>query len=56
VAGTDRVMLGSDYPFAIGDPDPCRVVDDTPLTAAERAAILGQTAARVFHIACDCGG
>jgi aminocarboxymuconate-semialdehyde decarboxylase len=56
VAGADRVMLGSDYPFAIGDPEPCRVVDDTPLTAAERAAILGQTAARLFHIACDCGG
>jgi aminocarboxymuconate-semialdehyde decarboxylase len=56
VAGADRVMLGSDYPFAIGDPDPCRVIDDTPLTAAERAAILGQTAARIFHIACDCGG
>ncbi|HJU14881.1 MAG TPA: amidohydrolase family protein [Stellaceae bacterium] len=55
-AGADRVMLGSDYPFAIGDPDPCRVVDDTPLTAGERAAILGQTAARIFHIACDCGG
>ncbi|MGH7097165.1 MAG: amidohydrolase family protein [Stellaceae bacterium] len=56
VAGADRVMLGSDYPFAIGDPDPCRVIDDTPLTAAERAAILGRTAARIFHIACDCGG
>jgi aminocarboxymuconate-semialdehyde decarboxylase len=56
VAGADRVMLGSAYPFAIGDPDPCRVIDDTPLTAAERAAILGRTAARVFHIECDCGG
>lgn len=56
VAGADRVMLGSDYPFAIGDPDPCRVIDDTPLTAAERAAILGRTAARVFHIDCACGG
>jgi aminocarboxymuconate-semialdehyde decarboxylase len=56
VAGADRVMLGSDYPFAIGDPDPRRVIDDTPLTAAERAAILGQTAARIFHVECPCGG
>jgi aminocarboxymuconate-semialdehyde decarboxylase len=56
VAGADRVMLGSDYPFAIGDPDPCRVIDDTPLTAAEREAILGQTAARVFRVDCACGG
>ena len=55
VAGAERVMLGSDYPFGIGDPDPCGVVDRTTLTAAERAAILGGTAARVFHIECGCG-
>ena len=55
VAGADRVMLGSDYPFGIGDPDPCGVVDRTKLTAAERAAILGGNAARVFHIECACG-
>jgi aminocarboxymuconate-semialdehyde decarboxylase len=53
--GADRVMLGSDYPFGIGDPDPCRLIDETPLTAAERAAILGGNAARIFHVACDCG-
>ena len=23
VAGADKVMLGSDFPFGIGDPDPC---------------------------------
>src|SRR5579863_3545015 len=33
VAGADRVMLGSDYPFGIGDPNPCGVVDRTTLTA-----------------------
>jgi aminocarboxymuconate-semialdehyde decarboxylase len=55
VAGADKVMLGSDYPFGIGDPDPCGVVDRTPLTAAERAAILGENAARIFHVECDCG-
>jgi aminocarboxymuconate-semialdehyde decarboxylase len=56
VAGADKVMLGSDYPFGIGDPEPVRIVDDTPLTAAEREAILGGTAARIFHIDCACGG
>jgi aminocarboxymuconate-semialdehyde decarboxylase len=55
VAGADRVMLGSDYPFAIGDPDPLRIVEETPLTAAERRAILGEAAARVFRIECACG-
>jgi aminocarboxymuconate-semialdehyde decarboxylase len=55
VAGADKVMLGSDFPFGIGDPDPCGVDDETPLTAAERRAILGENAARVFHIECGCG-
>jgi predicted TIM-barrel fold metal-dependent hydrolase len=54
VAGADRVVLGSDYPFPIGDPEPARVVCDKPLTAAERRAILGETAARIFHIDCSC--
>jgi aminocarboxymuconate-semialdehyde decarboxylase len=55
VVGADRVMLGSDYPFGIGDPDPCAVVEATPLTLSERHAILGDTAARIFHVECDCG-
>jgi len=55
VAGADRIMLGSDYPFGIGDPDPCGIVDATPLTATERGAILGDNAARICHIDCGCG-
>jgi len=54
VAGADRVVLGSHYPFPIGDPEPVRVLDDTPLTQTAWRAILGETAARIFHI--DCGG
>lgn len=54
VAGSDKVVLGSDYPFPIGDPEPARVVEDTPLTESERRAILGETAARIFHIDCGC--
>jgi aminocarboxymuconate-semialdehyde decarboxylase len=54
VAGADRVVLGSDHPFPIGDPAPARVVEETPLTEAERRAILGETAARIFHIDCGC--
>jgi aminocarboxymuconate-semialdehyde decarboxylase len=56
VAGADKIMLGSDYPFGIGDPDPAAIVDRTSLTQAERAAILGDNAARIFHIDCGCGG
>jgi aminocarboxymuconate-semialdehyde decarboxylase len=53
--GADKIMLGSDYPFGIGDPEPRRIVDETSLTEAERQAILGETAARIFHIDCGCG-
>lgn len=53
-AGADRVLLGSDHPFPIGDSAPRRIVEETPLDAAERSAILGETAARIFHL--DGGG
>ena len=55
LVGADKIMLGSDYPFGIGDLEPRGVVDRTPLTAAERAAILGENAARIFHVDCACG-
>ena len=40
-AGIDQVVLGSDYPFPMGDLDPIATVDTVlDLTPAERAAIL----------------
>ena len=53
--GAYKVMLGSDYPFGIGDPDPCKIVDNTPLTKEERRAILGENAMRIFQVDCGCG-
>jgi len=50
MAGVDKVMLGSDYPFPIGDWEPIAVVDRLHLPDAERAAIAGATAAGVFQI------
>jgi len=55
LVGAERIMLGSDYPFGIGDLDPCALIERTPLAPAERDAILGGNAARIFHIECDCG-
>ncbi|HEX3536131.1 MAG TPA: amidohydrolase family protein [Stellaceae bacterium] len=55
VVGADRVMLGSDWPFGIGDLDPRQIVENTPLTDTERRAIFGETAARIFHVDCACG-
>ncbi len=48
--GADRVMLGSDYPFPIGDPEPTRVVAEAPLEESQRKLILGDTAAKLFGI------
>jgi aminocarboxymuconate-semialdehyde decarboxylase len=54
MVGADKIMLGSDYPFGIGDPEPCKIIDNAPLTADERRAILGGNAMRIFHVACGC--
>jgi aminocarboxymuconate-semialdehyde decarboxylase len=50
VVGEDRVVLGSDHPFWMGDPEPRRVVDDAALPDAARAAILGGNARRLFRL------
>ncbi len=47
-AGPDRVLLGSDYPFPIGDLAPRDVVERAALPDGERAKIMGGNAARLF--------
>jgi aminocarboxymuconate-semialdehyde decarboxylase len=49
-AAPERIMLGSDMPFPIGDPNPCKVVEDASFTAAQKKSIFGGTAQRVFRI------
>ena len=56
MAGAEKIMLGSDHPFPIGDPEPLRIIDETRLDQGERQAIIGKTAARLFHVSCDCVG
>jgi len=50
LVGHDRVMLGSDHPFWMGDPDPLRVVRDADLDPAAQAAIFGENAAQIFRL------
>ena len=50
MAGVDKIVLGIDYPFPIGDFEPMHIVNALPLTDAERAAIAGGTAMRLFNI------
>lgn len=46
--GSDRVLLGSDYPFPLGDPTPVRTVAQAGLSPIDTAAVLGDNAAALF--------
>jgi len=48
--GTERLMMGSDMPFPIGDTEPMKIVADAGLTSAQITSINGGLAARVFKI------
>ncbi|MFI6388283.1 amidohydrolase family protein [Nonomuraea sp. NPDC050540] len=51
VMGAERVMLGTDFPFPLGEEDPGSVVRACPgLTDSEREAILGGNAARFLGL------
>jgi aminocarboxymuconate-semialdehyde decarboxylase len=50
MAGADRVMLGSDYPFDMGDSDPVALVRRAQLDEADRAKILSGNASRLFRL------
>jgi aminocarboxymuconate-semialdehyde decarboxylase len=47
-AGVERVLLGSDYPFDMGDGRPADVVRSLGLPPEEEAAILGANALRLI--------
>lgn len=49
--GADRVMLGSDYPFDMGDPDPVGQVEATSLSAVDKSKLIFSNASRLFRIA-----
>ncbi|VIO73176.1 hypothetical protein CI1B_47800 [Bradyrhizobium ivorense] len=49
--GADRVMMGSDYPFDMGDDDPVGLVRQAKLSDADREKILFGNASRLFRIA-----
>lgn len=48
--GTERLMMGSDMPFPIGDSEPMRIVADAGLSQQQTASINGGLAARLFKI------
>ncbi len=57
LVGAERLMLGSDYPFEMGDPDP--VASITAVVGERyRPAVLGGTVQQIMCLdpACGCGG
>lgn len=50
LAGADRVMLGSDYPFDMGDPDPLATLAASGLDEAALARVKSQTARELFGL------
>jgi aminocarboxymuconate-semialdehyde decarboxylase len=54
VAGTEHVVLGSDYPFPIGDLEPMKLIRNTGLETIDVERICGTNAARLFQLPCQC--
>lgn len=51
LAGAGRVLLGSDYPFDMGDLDPAGLVEAcSALDAAQCSAVLGGNAVSLFRL------
>ena len=48
--GADRIMLGSDMPFPIGDHEPRQIVTAAGLKPDQVASIEGGLAAKLFRI------
>jgi aminocarboxymuconate-semialdehyde decarboxylase len=49
--GADHVVLGTDYPYDMGESDPVGLVARTPgLSDGQRAAICGGNAARLMGL------
>jgi aminocarboxymuconate-semialdehyde decarboxylase len=50
-AGAERVMLGSDYPFDMGDRDPLGLVKHcNALDSQQKRLVTGDAAAKLFGI------
>jgi aminocarboxymuconate-semialdehyde decarboxylase len=54
--GAEHVLMGTDYPYDMGETDPIGFIERAPgLSDAERRAIFGGNAARLLGIAAPPG-
>ncbi|MGH9247894.1 MAG: amidohydrolase family protein [Acidimicrobiales bacterium] len=49
-AGADHILLGTDHPFDMGEPDPVGLTGKLDVSEAERALIRGGNAVRLFGL------
>lgn len=50
LVGTDRILLGTDYPFPVVENDPVGLLESAGLTAEELAGISGEQAKALFKL------
>jgi aminocarboxymuconate-semialdehyde decarboxylase len=50
VVGADRVVIGTDYPMAMGDFDPVGRIKDLKISEQERQQVLGANAAKALKL------
>jgi aminocarboxymuconate-semialdehyde decarboxylase len=50
VVGADRVVVGTDYPMAMGDFEPVRKIKLLDLSEKDRSGVLGTNAARALNL------
>jgi aminocarboxymuconate-semialdehyde decarboxylase len=50
IVGADRIMMGSDMPFPIGDLAPTKIVEESEFSTAERQAINGGLVAKLLSL------
>jgi aminocarboxymuconate-semialdehyde decarboxylase len=55
VAGADKVVLGTDYPFDMGVTDPVERATAAGLPAADLTAVLSGNAAALFGLSVAAG-
>jgi aminocarboxymuconate-semialdehyde decarboxylase len=48
--GADHLMIGTDYPFDMGETDPLALLAQTKLSPEETELVAGENAARVFSL------
>jgi aminocarboxymuconate-semialdehyde decarboxylase len=51
MVGSERLLMGSDMPFPIGDTEPTRIVAAAGLTAEQAASVNGGLAEKLFRLA-----